>query len=248
MHATAILALLAVTSCGLAPTAWAQTKVTNLVVVDRSEGGTPFHVTGEVRLKETVARDQVYTSMSQRIMAKNVSNQTVLMFVASIEVTPTFGAKEQSTRQYECFFATDVIAPGDEHALSEPRDEGGFTIQPHSTSAPLNAPEAEVKILYVQFINGSEYGQRAFASDLLRLRRITWSHLKRLVRTYERSGEVGFLEELYERIDPGEVDVFFENIRQTARSRGAQSALARVHFALKLADERTAGFIQKSGS
>jgi hypothetical protein len=222
--------------------AWAKnTKKTVVQVQDRSGPGNPFAISGTVELRETpLENERVRVEISENILAKNISGKTILTFVAWLDLTPAYGGPEHSVRQYECFFAPDVIKPGEDHTLSQPRP--GYSIDPYDPADSPQPARAELRIVYVQFLDGSVFGQETLGRHIRSLRKQTWHHLKDLDKTYTKLGEADFLQELSETVEPGEVDVFIENIRQTQRTSGTVAAVLKIQSALEFARERQAGF------
>jgi len=194
-------------------------------------------VSGTLRLRENVSDNTVRTSVeTENIVGKNISGRTIMMVVLWLDISPSFAAPSRSERQYECFFAEDVIKPGDEHSFSaNAKRESAELLDPGTVP---RQPQASVRVVYVQFDDGSEFGQDGFATRLFTLRRITWQNLSRLDRAYERGGEELFLEELARPVDPQEVNTFVESIRDTQRRLGTPSAVAQVHKGLRFAEER----------
>lgn len=218
----------------------AQTRVTTVAVQDKSAPGSPLAITGTVQLREKISKAMVLTGITEDILSRNISSKTILTLVVWIDVTPSYGSPRRFTRQYECFFAADVINSGDEHPLSQAT--AAETAEPYDPATPARQPTADVTVVYVQFLDGSIFGHEAFGENIQRIRRMTWNHLRFLDRTYRRAGEAALTQELSETVDPPEVDTFFENIRQTLRQQGPQIAIVRIRTALKFAEERQAGF------
>lgn len=221
----------------------ASTKITALTVEDHSSSGSPVQISGQVRLRETFVGNEMTTSiLEDRLVAKNISDRTILMMIVWVELYPSHAGADRSVRQYECFFAPDVIKPGDDHSLAG--DTGRQDRQPFNPGQRAREPRLEAKVAYIQFLDGSEFGDPAQADQMFLLRKVTRRNLNRLNRAFDTSGEAAFREALSEKVQPGEVDVFFENIRITARTRGTKFAVAQVKVAIKFAEERTAGFHQ----
>lgn len=223
----------------------AQTTNSTVIVQDGSGSGSPFSVSGSVTIRETRRGDAVRVSITENdISTKNISSQTILAVVAWLEITPAYGSPRRFVRQYECFFASDVIKPGDEHGVSEPSDSEAE--EPFDADDPPRAPRAEIRFVYVQFIDGSIFGHEGFGEHLMTLRRQTRKHLSNLEKTYDRQGEAAFLEELYQPAEPGEVDALIGNVRGTQRQRGTLAAVAQIRAMLNHAKERQQAFDQTS--
>lgn len=217
----------------------AQTATTTQAVEDNSQTGSPLTVSGTIVLQETKRGARVRIGITEDISIRNISGKTILTFVAWLDVVPSRGSAERFVRQYECFFAPDVIKPGDIHAISEPHSETEEPFNPHD---PPEIPRAELRIVFVQFLDGSVFGNEFLGEEILSARREAWQVMERLNRTFVRSGEGAFVEELFAPREPGPIDGLLANVRQTQRQLGTRSAVGQIRRMLDFAEERTAGF------
>lgn len=137
-------------------------------VQDVSEVGSPLNITGTVEINEDVGVDTLTYSFRDSISAKNVSQKTILTIVLSLEVYYPHGQIDRDVKQYECFFAPDVILPGQTEPIV-PR-EGTTTTPLRSSRSPIS-PRAEMRVLYVQFLDGSNTArsvmQRIFFASVI---------------------------------------------------------------------------------
>lgn len=222
----------------------AQTKHSTLPVQDASEPGSPFAVTGTVTIRETLSGDRLESAFSDTISVRNVSNKTVLVAVFQLDVKPAYAGPESDTRQYECFFARDVIPPGHDHDISRP-SSGSISVELMTPGRLPDVPRAQLRTLFVQFTDGSTYGEQTHARHILSLRRQTWQHLKRLDRIYAHQGEQEFVQELLQPVEPTEVNTYFEAIRQAQRQLGTAVAIGQVRQALHNANQHQAAFAKE---
>lgn len=212
-----------------------------MAVEDRSAPGSPLVISGTVEIRETGSGSSLRVSLSEHnIVARNISSKTILALVVWLDVLPSYASPQRFVRQYECFFAPDVINPGDDHSLTEPTV--GEQIEPYDPSRPAETARAEARTVYVQFLDGSIFGDEGFGDHLRTLRRQTRRHLHHLDKTYTHRGEAAFLEELNETVEPGEVDVLVENVRRTQKRLGTSAAIGQIRRMLEFARERQSGF------
>lgn len=224
-----------VSICGLAPHA-ASAQSAILPVVDKSLPGNPLEISGTVAIWEEIAGGRLQYSFEEHTTAKNISSKTILTVVAWVEAHNSYGRSKRWVKQYECFFAPDVIRPGESIMFSGPRR--GTTSEPWDSSPAPHTPRAEARVLYVQFLDGSVYGSPSLARDILQSRRIAWRVLRQLHRTFERQGEEEYLRALNEPVDPPDVDAFIENLRLTQQQFGTPQTVAKIERMLERADER----------
>jgi len=206
---------------------------------DVSSPGNPLAISGSAQILETTLDRQVRVSISNEISATNISPKGILALVARVEVSPAHASMRRFTKELDCFFGPDIIKPGVQESFSGPAQSA--TNEPYNPNNPPRTPQANVRVVYVQFTDGSTFGDEAFAQHLKELRHITLQNLRRLDRAYARGGVAAFVEELNETISPAEVNTFLESIRRTEREFGAQAALTRVRAALQFAEEHKAG-------
>jgi len=149
------------------------------------------------------------------------------------------------TKEIDCFFGPDIIKPDGQESFSEP--PRSVTTEPYDPNRPPRTRQANFRVVYVQFTDGTTFGDEAFAKHLKDLRRITLQELRRLDRAYAHGGEAAFVAELNEAVSPIEVNNFLEGIRRIQREAGTQSALAQVRAALRFAAEHQAGLGEQDG-
>ncbi|MCI0625163.1 MAG: hypothetical protein L0387_26555 [Acidobacteria bacterium] len=230
---------LLVTAC-LLPTVAAQSQT--LPVVDRTEGASPVTVSGTVTISEQVSGDQVTYSLAENIAATNISEKTILTMVVWLDVSFPRAPDVRIVKQYECFFAPDVINPGETHILNTPQPSSMFgNFDP---DAPLKEAKAELRAVYIQFLDGSVFGDSAAAKDMLRIRKETEKTLWHLNKIYRKKGLESFAAELQEPDGTAEVDNLLENVRQVQREQGTAEAVRRVQGMLTTAVEREQAFVK----
>lgn len=210
----------------------------SLPIQDRSGGGSPLAISGSVNLSESISGNNVRISITDDILSRNISEKTILTMVVWIDVTPSYASPQRFVRQYECFFAPDVIRPGDDHSLSQPGRGQREDVEPFDPGGASRQPLAEVRVVYVEFLDGTLFGNKELGRNIRNLRKISWHHLKDLARTFEARGEAEFLAALNEPVDPPEVDHFIANVRQTQRTRGTASAVGQIRGMLNFAEQR----------
>ncbi len=79
---------------------------------------------------------------------------------------------------------------------------------------------------YVQFIDGSTFGDETTAKDILGTRSAILDALRRLDNA---SNSENFLALLAQKIQPEDADIFLETFRRTCKSHGTAAARAQVH-------------------
>lgn len=206
-------------------------------LASRTEQDSPLRFSGQVWVSQVESTEGLYYSYSYDLHYSNVTNKTILTLVIALDVHHSSGFVDTESLQYECFFAPDVIRPGETHDFKRPLDSIKMVTTPPRVSTE---PRAEPIVLFAQFLDGSTFGAPPQAHDILLIRRLTLNALHRLDRAFVRGGEEEFLEELAEPVDPSAVNTLIDNVRHAATTLGTQEAIARVRYMLDFAAEHEA--------
>jgi hypothetical protein len=161
---------------------------------DVSVKGSPVTASGYVTYRYDDSKKLPF-SYQENILAKNVSTKGVLLMVMHVEVNGTPGRDETFSQEY---FFGDALEPG----AIEVRDEPGASFGQAVNGVPLtdsgHDPHAvaKVRVEFVQFLDGSTWGDAGRAKTVLDMRSETLAELDRLEHIYEQAGEDAFLEDL----------------------------------------------------
>jgi hypothetical protein len=153
---------------------------------------------------------------------KNVSPKAVMTFVEFLQVQYPNGQRVERIQQHEAFFHSQLINSGEDLNVSTGHPSGKMLV---TGEAQLNAleisPSADVTVRWVQFADGTTFGDEKFASETLDLRKATYTTLAHLNHVYQAEEPARFLQELQSGTGSGEVDAYLGHLlrvgRQTAR-------------------------------
>jgi len=219
-----VVGFLAVLSFCLTRSAWPQLTYT-IPVVDKSESGSPLKISGTASFTELIVADAVESSSSFKVDARNVGEKAIILVRAHFEKTGPHGVGTHQVIQRDHFFWGN-IAPGESLVLAR----GPLAKRPSacciSPRGPANELKAEVRVQYVQFIDGSTFGDETTAKDILGTRLAILDALRRLDNA---SNSENFLALLEQKIQPADADIFLETFRRTRKSHGTAAARAQVH-------------------
>jgi len=225
-----VVGFLAVLSFCLTRSAWPQLTYT-IPVVDKSESGSPLKISGTASFTELIVADSVKSSSSFKVDARNVGEKAIILVRAHFEKTGPHGVGTHQVIQRDHFFWGN-IAPGESLVLAR----GPLAKRPSacciSPRGPANELKAEVRVQYVQFIDGSTFGDETTAKDILGTRLAILDALRRLDNA---SNSENFLALLEQKIQPADADIFLETFRRTRKSHGTAAARAQVHTGLTAA-------------
>jgi hypothetical protein len=169
------------------------------VLQDVSEKGSPISVVGYITYRYDDSKRFPF-SYKETFCAKNVSHKSVLLMVMHIEASGTPGRDETFSQEY---FFGDALEPG----AVEVDDDPGRSFGQSVNGAPLVNSEqdadavAKVRLEFIQFSDGSAWGDAALAENVLKKRSETLAELDTLEHIYEQAGEEAFLEEFAQADD-----------------------------------------------
>jgi hypothetical protein len=138
-------------------------------------------------------------TLEVNLSARNVSTKDILLVVAEINArSAVFNV--HGTRSDDYFFESGDFSPLTTESISFSTQSAQPKIM-YPSSEPLSVSS---EIAFVQFADGSTWGDRAAAQDALRIRRLTSLQLTNLADIYRIAGEKGFVGEL---MKPSELPV-----------------------------------------
>jgi hypothetical protein len=161
---------------------------------DVSAKESPISVSGYVTYRYDDSKNFPF-SYQENISAKNVSSKSVLLMVMHVEANGTPGRDETYSQEY---FFENALEPG----AVEVHDEPGTSFGQAVNGTPLIDSEhdphavAKVRVEFVQFSDGSTWGDAGAAEHVLKMRSETLAELDKLEHIYEQAREDAFLEEL----------------------------------------------------
>ena len=128
--------------------------------------------------------------MKVRASTTNVSSKSILLSIIKIEVESKDGSLAETTytREDEGFFTTPASEP---NSRSNWEDQIGPFDHPVGEGAT-----AVAKVAFVQFVDGSTWGDRKVGIPFLRNREVEWNRLRFLADTLRSAGEADFVHEL----------------------------------------------------
>jgi hypothetical protein len=159
---------------------------------DVSDSGSPIRVSGQLTFRDDGSQ---VTPFSYEITAttKNVSSKSMLLMVIHFEASGMGGPGHDERYSQEYFF-TEPLEPG----AIEKYESGHGSFGPREALASPGAdrepepPSAAASVEFVQFSDGSTWGDPDAAADAFEIRRSTGCQLEALEHIYEQSGSKPF--------------------------------------------------------
>jgi hypothetical protein len=172
---------------------WAQ-KESDIPIVELSKAHAPVRITGQITTKDQPS-DVIRYSIAGDIDLKNVSTQPIILMVARIDVISGLPVDLNYSENEDYFFESKILQPGSAAKLRQVLSKFG---EPQGSRNPLvvTKPSARARTIFVQFLDGSTWGETAAAKQPLWDRRESLRRLEILEENYRTQGEEGFLKSL----------------------------------------------------
>lgn len=216
----------------------AQQSETVIEIIDQSSAESPLKLSGSLRCVESIqGPGRVRTILTGKLASTNVTEEPILAYVVRVDVTTPLGRYRTMRQQIDCTFVQQLLDPHQTwyDEISTDSTETDEIISDQSVKAAEIAPAqptARARVLWVQFVGGSEYGDRREARPLLDARNALRDKLNRLMQAYERSGESAFAEELMIDEHTRGTRPFVRRLRQIYSERGIEAAIRLIRRAV----------------
>ena len=217
--------------------AWAFASDITCPVVDKSPKESPMRNSGvvEVTLIKGTS-NSLMMSREDNWKAVNVSSKSIVAFIETLSLRLPEGHMVNRVARYEAFFHPSIIGPnGVADMYSRSRE-----VRVEGAQAEDSRTICEVRIDWVQFDDGSFFGDPSYAVELFRDRRETWKELARLDNIYGQQGQAAFATALARHASSSVVDAYLEHLRIFQKEHDADAVINRLEEHLKMARLRSA--------
>jgi hypothetical protein len=158
-------------------------------IMEVSEAGAPVRITGLVTARDQPSEATRY-SFEGNLDLINASRKPILLIVARVDVVSTLPISLSYSEEDDYFFEPKILQPGSTTKLQRILGEFGEPQRSHASFA--SEPSARARILFVQFLDGSTWGDPESAERLLRNRKLSVNQLETLEEDYQREGKEVF--------------------------------------------------------
>jgi hypothetical protein len=171
-----------------------------ITLKDLSPKTSPISVTGQVVLRCDSSSTMPF-SYGENVLAKNVSKKAVLFMAIHIEATGP-GTPPGDFNYTEDYLFSEALQPGSVETRNFPAQSFGTSVNGNQQTCEKPDPKltATETVEFVQFSDGSIWGDKDVAQFALDARSKAISELDWLEHIYEQRGNDSFLEEL-SRVD-----------------------------------------------
>jgi len=210
-------------------------------VIDSSPTESPLQASGQVQFDEEIAEDNVRTGYTLDVKLKNVSTKSVLAFEVLLDIFSDHGTGFKLDHDFDSYFREEaMLAPGAEYLLQEKPNH--WAISPFVAVASPTKAQADVKVVFVEFADGSKFGDGKFAENLAAERRATVDGLNELDQAYHNGGAVNLLPVITEGLarpaNPPAAMIILRQIKSIMDTQGPEAAEAKIHSLLNTANQR----------
>lgn len=196
-------------------------------VVDVSDKGSPLEIAGAASFTETKRQNAFQTSGRLQILLKNASDKDIILLRAQVREAGPHGPITDHEIKRDHFFWGALSAGSSIRLITDER-------QPASLSpvAVARDPTGEFRLQYVEFADGSTWGNELAARDVFSTRLAILGMLQRL---RNEVNDERFVTLLQERVRPDDADRFFESLRKISKNKGTAAARQNVAASLRFA-------------
>lgn len=162
-------------------------------LVVTSDAVAPIVLSGTVSVGDTVLARMQY-SYEARLSARNASNKSILLYIMQLDVTMEGTGDRKLTRTEDYFFRPDLFQPDTIQTWIDRLPP--FPDAPTAAVADHPTPIAKATLMFVQFADGSTWGNARTAENSFEQRHSAMQRLSFLAETYRERGEEQFIKEL----------------------------------------------------
>jgi hypothetical protein len=208
-----------------------------VVISDKSSEISPLRNIGSVTVSlSTSPSGKLLMSRRDEWKAVNVSPKAIVAFIETLSIKLPDGRAIERVARYEAFFHPTIIKPNDVADLSFTSSE----LRTDRADPEDVQPTCEVSVNWVQFEDGTTFGEPSYATNLSRERRETWNALLHLYDVYKQQGEPAFAMVLAEQASSPAADAYIEHLRMFQEKHGTAATVGRLEEHLKMAEPRSA--------
>ena len=210
-------------------------------IQDLSEKGSPIQISGYMAIRYD-SENRFPFSYEQSTSVKNVSSKSILLMIVHLEATSGPGRDESYSQEY---FFGETLAPGQVETNHDPEQRFGATVV-NGEPLPYRKdphPAAQAHAEFIQFSDGSTWGDADSARDVFEIRRKTLEELDLMEHLYEQAGEGVFLDEFARADDTLNVIRQLKDrcSQNTANPKSAYNAVHRTFLTAKEHEADAAG-------
>jgi hypothetical protein len=222
----------------------AQTRNTTIQITDGSLAESPLRVIGNVSLDEQTFADKLVVRDALDAVLTNVSSKTIIAYEVVLDVFPGQGGGSHEQYTDDRFFGNE-IQPGSQYLLQQ--THGRSQVIPLSdVTRVLRPAQAQARVVFVEFADGSKFGASKWAAGLSTERMHAVTRLNGFLKAYENGGDTPLADALANSLGAQSSDDTFgtdaslvaNHVKSILDSKGSGAAVAEIHRFLDNANQR----------
>lgn len=204
-------------------------------IIDSSSPGSPLSNVGTAILSEALVDTRMTMQHTEKWTARNISSKPILASVETLRVHYANGSDAEAGFEDDTYFHPVPVMPGEDIEFASG--------PPIADTRPLTTHDSrpascEVIVRWVQFVDGTSFGDAAYAEHLFGLRAVILKELKRLHAVYQGDGLEQFSTQLQQRTNNA-ADGYVGHLRILQSRTGPQAALDALEMHLDTAESRS---------
>jgi len=195
----------------------------------------------EAASKEARTPTQAHFNVNKSVIVKNISNKTVISMWVRVKTDTT-----EIISKHEHFFKDHGIAAGDTIEIAIPElamvSTTNASLGLTTTVNTPGSPNTSAELLFVQFEDGTTWGDDKSAASVRAERAEMEVYLKRVSAAYQQGGEDAMMTVMNENIDIAKdsVQALHAILVQSYKAGGISATLDQINHRLKNAADRQA--------
>ncbi len=195
----------------------------------------------EAASKEARTPTQAHFNVNKSVIVKNVSNKTVISMWVRVNTDTT-----EIISKHEHFFKDHGIAAGDTIEIAIPELAAVSTTNTSlgltTTVNTPGSPNISAELLFVQFEDGTSWGDEKSAANVHAERAAMEAYLKHVSAAYQQAGEAAMVTAMNENVDTvtDSVQALRAILMQSYKAGGISAALDQLNHRLQNAANRKA--------
>lgn len=175
--------------CGMSALCQDQVRSTTVSVTDLTAASKLISFAGQIEIRGRKTEGALHQRQNGRIAVRNVSGKPIVALIATIKRGGFWGAEPPILYRHDFFFKPHSFGPND--TIPDIRIDDDIAL-PQSELIAEQRPYVQANLQFVQFEDGTTWGDTQMAEELFRQRKDVEKFLRDLVDIYESKGPVAF--------------------------------------------------------
>lgn len=213
-----------------------------LSVTDLSSEGSPLGVLGTASFHVVTSENVIQTEPDFAVEVTNISSKPILAFEYMLDAVPDYGPGISRWTWRDHFFQLNsLFMPGSQDVFQSlligPTISMGIKA---GVNLPTRQPKANLTVLFVEFADGTTFGNSEWGDKLSASRAATLHEFRIFMQAYDSGREADLFVAISNAIDrtyPEQTIIELTNLKSILDSTESGSALAYIQNALAAAEQ-----------